>query len=164
MLIILKQFLFTSSAYLIVVIVFVFSQNAEAQNATASSEPTNKRAYTNMHEITVTATRTNRKVSDVPESVSVVDTEQLQTRQAADIGDVLRYLPNVELGGGPRNLGMNPNIRGLGDARILFLLDGARQDFRRGHNSRIFIDPAPSGLISYVDQHHPLGAVAPWVA
>jgi hemoglobin/transferrin/lactoferrin receptor protein len=148
MLIILKQRLFTSSAYLIVMIVFVFSQNTKAQNVTASSEPTNKLAYTNMHEITVTATRTNREVSDVPESVSVVDTEQLQTRQAADIGDVLRYLPNVELGGGPRNLGMNLNIRGLGDARILFLLDGARQDFRRGHNSRIFIDPA---LLKRVD-------------
>jgi outer membrane receptor for ferrienterochelin and colicin len=163
MLIILKQLLFTSSAYLIAMIVFVFSQNAKAQNATASSEPTKKLAYTNMQEITVTAKRTNREVSDVPESVSVVDTEQLQTRQAADIGDVLRYLPNVELGGGPRNLGMNPNIRGLGDARILLLLDGARQDVAGITAGSLSIQHYSSGLISYVGQHHPLGAVAPWV-
>src|SRR5690606_1261517 len=65
-----------------------------------------------------------------------------------DIGDILRYLPNVDLGGGPRNLGLNPVIRGMGDDRILFLLDGARQDFNRGHNARIFIDPS---LLKRVD-------------
>lgn len=98
--------------------------------------------------ITVTATRTRRTVDDVTESVSIVDTEQLRTRQAADIGDLLRYLPNVDFGGGPRNLGMSPVIRGLGDERVLFLLDGARQDFRRGHNARIFVDPS---LLKQVD-------------
>lgn len=107
-----------------------------------------KIAAANLQEITVTATRTSRKVSDVPESISVVDTEQIRTRQATDMSDILRYLPNIELGGGPRNLGLNPVIRGLGDDRILFLLDGARQDFNRGHNARIFTDPS---LLKRVD-------------
>jgi len=144
-----RQFLFRSSAYLIVMMACILSQNAEAQNVTANPQSTNRLVYTsNMNEITVTATRTKRKVSEVPESVSVVGTEQIKTRQATDIGDVLRYLPSVDIGGGPRNIGINVNIRGLGDERILFLLDGARQDFRRAHNSRIFIDPS---LLKRVD-------------
>lgn len=39
-------------------------------------------------------------------------------------------------------------IRGLGDSRILFLMDGARQDFNRAHNARIFVDPS---LLKQVD-------------
>src|SRR5690606_4485732 len=119
---------------LLVMTLFVFSRPADAQTVPAGTETASRLASTNLQEITVTATRTSRKISDVPESVSVVDTEQIRTRQAADIGDILRYLPNVDLGGGPRNLGLNPVIRGMGDDRILFLLDGARQDFNRGHN------------------------------
>jgi len=126
--------------------IFTFYGSAHAQQT--SPPPGQKLVSANLQEITVTATRTSRKVNEVPESVSVVDTEQIRTRQAADIGDVLRYLPNVELGGGPRNLGLNPVIRGMGDDRILFLLDGARQDFNRGHNARIFTDPS---LLKRVD-------------
>ncbi len=144
MLLKLEPRLITLGIYLAVMAVFVFPRYSEAQmvQAETETEPVSNLASTNFKEITVTATRTLRKVSDVPESVSVVDTEQLRTRQATDIGDTLRYLPNVELGGGPRNIGMSPVIRGMGDGRILFLLDGARQDYNRGHDARIFVDPS----------------------
>lgn len=119
-----------------------------AQTTSTGVKSADKFIVTNLNGITVTATRTSRKTNEIPESVSVVDIEQIRARQAADIGDVLRYLPNVELGGGPRNLGMRPAIRGMDDDRILFLLDGARQDFNRGHNARIFTDPS---LLKRVD-------------
>lgn len=141
------QTLLMQGTYLIVISLF-FCKHVLAQETFKNSPSTNKLAMGDLQEITVTATRTARALKDVPESVSVVDSEQLQTRQAADIADVLRYVPNVDLGGGPRNIGLNPSIRGLGDARVLFLLDGARQDFRRGHNARIFIDPS---LLKRVD-------------
>ncbi|MXS85887.1 TonB-dependent hemoglobin/transferrin/lactoferrin family receptor [Nitrosomonas sp. HPC101] len=126
----------------------LFSASADAQTTAAGTKLVDKLIVSDLREITVTATRTRRKVADTPESVSIVDTEQIRTRQAADIGDVLRYLPNIELGGGPRNLGLSPTIRGMSDGRILFLLDGARQDFNRGHNARIFTDPS---LLKRVD-------------
>lgn len=136
--------------YLATTITFsLFIHPARAETASADTEPVGKLiTATNLQEVTVTATRTSRKVSEIPESVSVVDTEQIRTRQAADIGDLLRYLPNIDLGGGPRNLGISPTIRGMADDRILFLLDGARQDFNRGHNARIFTDPS---LLKRVD-------------
>ncbi|MDF0678848.1 MAG: TonB-dependent receptor plug domain-containing protein [Nitrosomonas sp.] len=120
--------------YLATTITFsLFIHPARAETASADTEPVGKLiTATNLQEVTVTATRTSRKVSEIPESVSVVDTEQIRTRQAADIGDLLRYLPNIDLGGGPRNLGISPTIRGMADDRILFLLDGARQDFQPG--------------------------------
>lgn len=136
-------------AYLVITVIFLFYAPASiAETTTADTESSQTLKIADLQEITVTATRTRRKASEVQESVSVVDLEQIRTRQANDLGDVLRYLPNVELGGGPRNLGMNPTIRGLDDSRILFLLDGARQDFNRGHNARIFTDPS---LLKRVD-------------
>lgn len=134
--------------FAIIMAVSMLSNAVHAQTTSAGTKSESRLASADLKEITVTATRTSRKVSEVPESVSVVDTEQIRTRQAADIGDVLRYLPNVELGGGPRNLGLSPVMRGMGDDRILFLLDGARQDFNRGHNARIFTDPS---LLKRVD-------------
>lgn len=130
------------------IIFLLFIHSASAETVSTDTKSASKLIAANLQEITVTATRTRRKVNEVPESVSVVDTEQIRTRQAANIGDVLRYLPNVELGGGPRNLGMNPVIRGMGEDRILFLLDGARQDYNRGHDARIFTDPS---LLKRVD-------------
>jgi hemoglobin/transferrin/lactoferrin receptor protein len=91
--------------------------------------------------ITVLATRTARDVFNVAETVSIVNREQILRKQADDIGDLLEDIPGVAIGGGPRNIGQSITIRGLDDSRILFLMDGARQDFNRAHNSRTFLDP-----------------------
>jgi len=91
--------------------------------------------------ITVTATRTEQPLDEVPESVSVVDRAELDQRQPQNIGEVLNDLPNVDVGGGPRGIGQTVTIRGLSDDRILFLLDGARQNYRRAHDTRVFVEP-----------------------
>ncbi len=91
--------------------------------------------------VTVTATRNARDTFDVPETVTVISNEQMLRNQVDNIADVLEDTPGVAIAGGPRNIGTRFNIRGLDDSRVLFLLDGARQDFNRAHNSRIFIDP-----------------------
>ncbi|WP_317706238.1 TonB-dependent hemoglobin/transferrin/lactoferrin family receptor [Methylomarinovum caldicuralii] len=89
----------------------------------------------------VTASRGAYDVLDLPESATVLDGEAIQREQAGDLGDLLLELPNVDIAGGPRNVGQRTVIRGIGDERVLYLLDGARQNFVRGHNSRMFIDP-----------------------
>lgn len=47
----------------------------------------------------------------------------------------------MAVGGGPRGIGQAVTIRGLSDDRILFLLDGARQNFAGAHNARLFVEP-----------------------
>jgi len=47
----------------------------------------------------------------------------------------------VDIAGGPRSIGNQVNIRGLSDDRLLFLIDGTRQNFSRAHNSPVFLDP-----------------------
>lgn len=92
-------------------------------------------------QIDITVTRSQLPLDAIAESVSVVDTETLQRKQVSNISDILEDLPNVDIGSGPRALGEEFNIRGLGDKRILFLVDGARQNFDSAHKGRIFLEP-----------------------
>lgn len=96
---------------------------------------------TDLPTLTVTATKSERALESLPESVSVVPRAQFERFQPDDLGGVLEGLPNVAVGGGPRGVGQQIAVRGLSDERLLFLLDGARQDFSRAHNARLFIDP-----------------------
>jgi hemoglobin/transferrin/lactoferrin receptor protein len=115
-------------------IVLCLTQGAVAQSATAAPDAVKLDA------ITVTATKTEQEIDVVPESVSLVTREQIRQRQPQAVGELLRDLPNVDVGGGPRAIGQTVSIRGIGDDRILFLLDGARQNFSRGHNARLFVE------------------------
>ncbi|WP_338073202.1 TonB-dependent hemoglobin/transferrin/lactoferrin family receptor [Halochromatium salexigens] len=91
--------------------------------------------------VTVTATKTSRPLDEVPESVSIIDRAEIDQRQPQNLGDLLEDLPNVAVGGGPRGIGQAVTMRGLSDDRILFLLDGARQNFAGAHNARLFVEP-----------------------
>ncbi|RCX26336.1 outer membrane receptor for ferrienterochelin and colicin [Thioalbus denitrificans] len=67
--------------------------------------------------ITVTATRTEREVIDVPASVSVVTAEEIARQHAAKPEDLLRSLPGVDLTymSGSAAAGI-PVLRGLGQS------------------------------------------------
>lgn len=98
--------------------------------------------------ITVTGTRTERSLYDVPGSASTVTKQTVDQQQPQRLDDLLRNLPGVEISGGPRPGAGQPNVRGLEGERVLMRLDGARQDFQSGHKGRIFLDP---DLIKQVD-------------
>lgn len=91
--------------------------------------------------VSIDAMRTARPVSQVPGSVSVVEGEQIERQQPNHYGDLIRNLPGVEVSGGPRASGMQPNIRGLEGERVQIRIDGARQDFQNEHKGRVFLDP-----------------------
>lgn len=91
--------------------------------------------------VTVTATQTQYSAFDVPASVTVIGSDQLQREQARDFGDIFTDLPGVDMDGGPRSIGEQPNIRGLGATRNVVTIDGARQNFESGHRGRLFLDP-----------------------
>ncbi len=91
--------------------------------------------------VTSTATKTERDLFDTPESVSIVDFTEMESRQVRSLGDAIKDLPGVSVGGGPRAVAQQPTIRGLSGNRILITVDGARQNFNSGHKGRAFVDP-----------------------
>lgn len=98
--------------------------------------------------ITVTATRTENRGFGLPASVSTVGREQLDDAQANTLSTVLRTLPNVNYGGGPRPASQNPSIRGLLGPRIILSVDGARRNNDGGVMTPLMLDP---DLVKQVD-------------
>jgi outer membrane receptor protein involved in Fe transport len=79
-------------------------------------------------DIVVTATRSALPITDVPASVSVITSEQIEGTPARTIDDVLRRVPSVDLPIASTNE-QHPtdtivSIRGLSGIRSLVLLDG----------------------------------------
>jgi len=107
--------------------------------AAEESEATRKVAT--LDPVVVAATRTGNALSATSASVSVVTREDYEDRQAYSVSDVLGSLPNVDFGGGPRQSGEIPSIRGFTGKEITLTIDGARQNASAGITSPLYIDP-----------------------
>ena len=96
-------------------------------------------------EIIVTATRTEKLVSEVAGTVSVITDEQIQYEIANDIADLVRFEPGVSVSGSGR-FGLDGfTIRGIGGDRVLTLVDSTptADEFSFGpflSSSRNFVD------------------------
>ncbi|MBL8376384.1 MAG: TonB-dependent hemoglobin/transferrin/lactoferrin family receptor [Burkholderiales bacterium] len=78
-------------------------------------------------EITVTSTRTERDVADVPNTVSVISAQDIERGQMQDIADLIRYEPGISVRGDTRRFGNSSfGIRGIDGNRVLIQVDGAR--------------------------------------
>ena len=78
--------------------------------------------------VVITATRSERSITDVPQSVAVLSDEQVLSTPAFALDDVLRTVPSVILPNAP-SYQLHPtadsiSMRGLGGTRALVLLDG----------------------------------------
>ena len=96
---------------------------------------------TALQRISATATRIAWDVFDVTESVSIANGDQILPQQASNVFDLVDDLLNVGFTGGPCTVGKRVSICGI-DGRILFLIDGVRQNYQHVHNSHIYIDSA----------------------
>ena len=87
--------------------------------------------------ITVVGTRTERRVDEVPASVSVITAEDIETNLVTDIKDLIRFEPGVSvptsparfsaaLSGAGRDGNSGFTIRGMGGNRVLIVQDGVR--------------------------------------
>lgn len=77
--------------------------------------------------VTVVGTRTERALSEVAASVSVIDEERIEEILARDIQDLVRYEPGVSVGGTGDRFGLAGfNIRGIGGNRVLTVVDNIR--------------------------------------
>ena len=84
--------------------------------------------------ITVTGTRSERPVETFPGSIDVIDQDDIQSKNTADVMDILDDLPGVSF----ENIfssksgfkgaydGGNVNIRGVDKNRVLMMVDGIR--------------------------------------
>ncbi|MCD9027502.1 TonB-dependent hemoglobin/transferrin/lactoferrin family receptor [Luteimonas sp. BDR2-5] len=75
--------------------------------------------------VVVTATRTERAIADVPNTVDVIDRERMDTLLVRDIADLFRYEPGVTVGRDFGRFGLSDiRIRGLGGNRVRIQTDG----------------------------------------
>lgn len=87
--------------------------------AVAAAEPTD------LEVVTVTATRTERAVADVPSSVSVISRERMDRELVRDLKDLFRYEPGISVTSGFGRFGLGDiRIRGLGGNRVRIEIDG----------------------------------------
>ncbi len=104
-------------------------------------------APTQFAPVVTTATRGPRRADDVAATVSVIDQQQLEQRDAVAPRDVVRYEPGVSVGNQPTRAGStNYVIRGIGDNRVRVQIDGVRvpdfpsSNIGAGTYTRDFVD------------------------
>lgn len=126
----------------------------------------------------MSATRTEKLVSDVANTVSVIDADQIEREIANGIDDLIRYEPGVSVSGGGR-FGLNSfSIRGVGGDRVLMLVDStptadefsfgpflsSRRDFVdigalksvevvRGPGSSVYGSNAIGGVVNFITKN-----------
>jgi hemoglobin/transferrin/lactoferrin receptor protein len=112
----------------------VFAQTAPSLDVTANNPASDS---TTLSDVTVSATRTERKVDDVPSSVSVITDATIQKQGARNLKEAFRNELDVTVPVGPTRFGVGGaatgrggqegvNIRGLGGNQVLMLVDGIR--------------------------------------
>ena len=103
----------------------LFAQAVASGGAYAQTPPAT--TPEKLKDVTVTSTRTERNVNEVPNTVTVMTADDIQKSQAQDIADLIRYEPNVSVRGDSRRFGNSSfSIRGIDGNRVLMLIDGVR--------------------------------------
>ncbi len=124
-------------------------------DTTATSEAAGKRAAEET--ITVTGSRIRRKDLTTPAPVTVISREQVIASGKVSIGDFLQSLPEQ---GNSINTSVNNggdgstrvNLRGLGDARTLVLLNGRRMvPGGTGADSSVDLNSIPTAAIDRIE-------------
>ena len=78
-------------------------------------------------EITVVGTRTERSINDLASTINVISSERIEEELSRDIADLIRFEPGVSVGGTGSRFGLSGfSIRGIGENRVLTLVDGIR--------------------------------------
>ncbi|WP_302675359.1 TonB-dependent hemoglobin/transferrin/lactoferrin family receptor [Stenotrophomonas sp. GbtcB23] len=96
-----------------------------AAHAAAPATPDAGADARDFDRVQVTATRTERALSDVAATVDVIDREQLDDHLVRSIKDLVRYEPGISVTSSPARFGLGGfRIRGLDGNRVLIQTDG----------------------------------------
>ncbi|WEK04411.1 MAG: TonB-dependent hemoglobin/transferrin/lactoferrin family receptor [Candidatus Devosia phytovorans] len=98
-----------------------------------------------LERLVISSTRNSKRVLDVPATVTVISSDDIETHVVRDMQDLVRYEPGIAV---DRQTSItNPwgqlnsfTIRGMGGNRVLMMVDGSRIQERITDGSRDFID------------------------
>jgi len=77
--------------------------------------------------VVVTATKTETEISEVPQSISVITKEEIQSSPDRTIGELLQRAPSVQVSqNGPMGALAVPHVRGSTSGQVLILVNGQR--------------------------------------
>ncbi|TAJ28229.1 MAG: TonB-dependent hemoglobin/transferrin/lactoferrin family receptor [Reyranella sp.] len=103
------------------------TQQAPAASPAATPGAAPHAIPTQLDAVTTAAMRSRRPLDDVPATVSVITTENIDRENMQDIRDLVRNEPGVSVGNNPNRAGFqNFVIRGIGGNRVLIMVDGMR--------------------------------------
>lgn len=106
-----------------------------AQDAAAQSGANDSANDAAIEQIVVTAARQSQTLGDVPQSISLIDAKEIQSRQNLAVTDFLRRVPGVGISqNGGLGTTSSVRIRGAEGDQTLLLIDGVK-----------FNDPASPG-------------------
>ncbi|MHC1779885.1 MAG: TonB-dependent receptor [Bacteroidales bacterium] len=118
-----KNFLF--AAFLMISLTAV-AYAKETNTLKSVNDTTRKLSDTvKLGEVTISGFRIDRKIKDLPASVSITRSAEYQKRSAISLSSVLNSEPGIT-SGGDGIWSTNINIRGLGENRFVTLIDGNR--------------------------------------
>ena len=93
-------------------------------------------------EMKVTATRTERELSEIPSSLSVVTEKEIIRHGHTSIADILQDVPGVEVYDQSLSGAKRINIRGESGARVLIMIDGQKITEQKSMDGApLLIDP-----------------------
>ena len=94
--------------------------SAHADTAADAGAPMNE-----LERVQVTATRSERAIADVPNTVDVIERERMDELLVRDLKDLFRYEPGITVGSSFGRFGLGDiRIRGLGGNRVRIQTDG----------------------------------------
>ncbi len=97
---------------------------ASAHAEVASDAGANANAN-ELQRVQVTATRSERAIGDVPNTVDVIDRERMDSLLVRDLKDLFRYEPGISVGSSFGRFGLGDiRVRGLGGNRVRIQTDG----------------------------------------
>lgn len=121
-------------------------QAANAQDAQANEQ--DKQGRVTLLQRLVIGTGLDKVAIDTPQSVTVIDQEDIDRRQPETIGEIFRDTPGINITGSERLLGQSFNIRGIGapentgdGGRIIVNVDGAQKFYEQYRLGSFFSEP-----------------------
>lgn len=77
-----------------------------------------------LEQVVVAATKSEKKIKDIPASVTVITAEELEKANVKTLDDALQYVPGVYIKGQRGMKATKISIRGFSQNRVLVLMDG----------------------------------------
>ncbi len=122
-------------------------QTANSQEETRSNASEKQARVTTLQRL-VFGAGVEKVAIDTPQSVTVIEQDDIDRVQATTVGEILERVPGVNTSGSERVFGQTFNIRGIGapesaneEGRVIVTVDGATKYYEQYRMGGFFSDP-----------------------